>query len=231
MEQIGGGAASRFRRQQHHKPAERFLGVPDPQSLSAAPPVELSEHDIFATPSGGSSPPPSQRNLNLNAAAARSINRNHYGILAALNGSFKSPSGSEHEVRPVFNHKASIAASLSSSSSISASPASPVSSRMMIPRPPPPREDRGPVNHQSAPVNIPVMPESLRRRAKELDDAVSEEEDDEDDGVRLPPHELVASRHSPMLSCSVLEGAGRTLKGRDLRQVRNAIWRKTGFVD
>jgi hypothetical protein len=29
----------------------------------------------------------------------------------------------------------------------------------------------------------------------------------------------------------VLEGVGRTLKGRDLRQVRNAIWRQTGFLD
>ncbi|PWA74521.1 Senescence regulator [Artemisia annua] len=26
-------------------------------------------------------------------------------------------------------------------------------------------------------------------------------------------------------------GAGRTLKGRDLRLVRNAVWRKTGFLD
>lgn len=104
----------------------------------------------------------------------------------------------------------------------------------MIPRPPRPRLDRTKVYHQSAPVNIPVMPEALRRRARELEDAVSEGEgdgDDDDDGVRLPPHEVVDSRHSPLLACSVLEGAGRTLKGRDLRQVRNAIWRKTGFID
>lgn len=65
----------------------------------------------------------------------------------------------------------------------------------------------------------------------ELEDAVSEGEDDKDNGVRLPPHEVMASRHSPMLACSVLEGDGRTLKGRDLRQVRNAVWRKTGFID
>lgn len=234
MEQIGGAAAARFSRRRRDKPPERYLGVPQPQSPAAAPPVELSEDDIFATPSGCSSPPPAQRNSNLNAAvAARSINRNHYGILAALNGSLKSSSGSEHEVRPVFNHKASIAASLSSSSSISTSPASPFSSRLMIPRPPPLREDLGRVHHQSVPVNIPAMPQALRMKATEADDAVSEgeDDDDDDDGVRLPPHELVDSRHSPMLSCSVLEGAGRTLKGRDLRQVRNAIWRRTGFVD
>lgn len=49
----------------------------------------------------------------------------------------------------------------------------------------------------------------------------------------LPPHEIVArnSALSPALACSVLEGVGRTLKGRDLRQVRNAVWRQTGFLD
>jgi hypothetical protein len=28
-----------------------------------------------------------------------------------------------------------------------------------------------------------------------------------------------------------MEGAGRTLKGRDLRRMRNAVWRTTGFLD
>lgn len=60
-------------------------------------------------------------------------------------------------------------------------------------------------------------------------------DDDDDDGERgdtmLPPHEMIASRQSPMMTFSVLEGAGRTLKGRDLSQVRNAVLRKTGFLD
>ncbi|KAL2536810.1 hypothetical protein Fot_18201 [Forsythia ovata] len=34
-----------------------------------------------------------------------------------------------------------------------------------------------------------------------------------------------------MASFSVHEGIGRTLKGRDLSTVRNAIWEKTGFQD
>lgn len=84
-------------------------------------------------------------------------------------------------------------------------------------------------------MNIPVMPVALRNRARELEDLASEEEGEEEEednnGLILPPHEVAASRQSPMLACSVLEGAGRTLKGRDLRQVRNAIWRKTGFID
>lgn len=104
---------------------------------------------------------------------------------------------------------------------------------MMIPRPPPSHTDTVRVPYQSAPVNIPVMPVALRNRARELEDLASEDEEveEEDNAVILPPHEVAASRQSPMYACSVLEGAGRTLKGRDLRQVRNAIWRKTGFLD
>ncbi|KAK3029404.1 hypothetical protein RJ639_039748 [Escallonia herrerae] len=42
----------------------------------------------------------------------------------------------------------------------------------------------------------------------------------------LPPHEVVvAVRQSPVLACSVMEGVGRTLKGRDLHQVRDTVWR------
>ncbi|KAG6433104.1 hypothetical protein SASPL_104711 [Salvia splendens] len=91
MEQIGG--ATPFRR--HHKPAERFLGVLQPQSPSSAPPIELSEHDIFSTPSGYSSPPP-PTHQNLYAASPSS----HYGILSALNGTIKIRSESEHDVQP-----------------------------------------------------------------------------------------------------------------------------------
>lgn len=66
-------------------------------------------------------------------------------------------------------------------------------------------------------------------------DFFAEVDADADDGDAeiLPPHEIVARSlaQSPLLSCSVLEGAGRTLKGRDLRQVRNAVFRQTGFLD
>ncbi|KAL0460799.1 UNVERIFIED_CONTAM: hypothetical protein Slati_0707100 [Sesamum latifolium] len=105
---------------------------------------------------------------------------------------------------------------------------------MMIPKrppPPPPPVDRMRIQQQSAPVNMPVTRAAMTRRPRDLEDIVSEEEEEERNGVILPPHEVVAARHSPRLACSVLEGAGRTLKGRDLRQVRNAVWRKTGFID
>jgi hypothetical protein len=45
----------------------------------------------------------------------------------------------------------------------------------------------------------------------------------------VPPHVVAPRRHA--LSSSMLEGAGRTLKGRDLRRVRNAVLRQTGFLD
>uniref|UniRef100_A0ACD5U627 Uncharacterized protein n=1 Tax=Avena sativa TaxID=4498 RepID=A0ACD5U627_AVESA len=51
------------------------------------------------------------------------------------------------------------------------------------------------------------------------------------DGGWMPPHEQLMCRERAAASFSVREGAGRTLKGRDLRRVRNAIWEKTGFQD
>lgn len=45
----------------------------------------------------------------------------------------------------------------------------------------------------------------------------------------VPPHEFLA--RTRVASSSVHEGVGRTLKGRDLSRVRNAIWAKTGFSD
>jgi hypothetical protein len=72
---------------------------------------------------------------------------------------------------------------------------------------------------QSAPVRVPA-PWAGGRRA---------DEDEEDGEEVVPPHVVAARRHAR--SSSVLEGAGRTLKGRDLRSVRNAVLRQTGFLD
>lgn len=51
----------------------------------------------------------------------------------------------------------------------------------------------------------------------------------DDAEAMVPPHEIVARRAAA--HSSVLEGAGRTLKGRDLHRVRNAVLRRTGFLD
>ncbi|KAK4439787.1 hypothetical protein Salat_0313600 [Sesamum alatum] len=60
-----------------------------------------------------------------------------------------------------------------------------------------------------------------------------EEEEDDGDGDVIPPHEWIARKQasSRTSSFSVCEGAGRTLKGRDLSRVRNAVLRKTGFLE
>uniref|UniRef100_A0A0E0FTY3 Uncharacterized protein n=1 Tax=Oryza nivara TaxID=4536 RepID=A0A0E0FTY3_ORYNI len=47
--------------------------------------------------------------------------------------------------------------------------------------------------------------------------------------TRSPAHELLLCRERIDASFSARKGAGRTLKGRDLRHMRNAIWEKTGF--
>ena len=51
----------------------------------------------------------------------------------------------------------------------------------------------------------------------------------------VPPHVMVAEQRAAGTSYggsafSLCQGAGRTLKGRDLRQVRNAILKQTGFI-
>ncbi|OMO64860.1 Senescence regulator [Corchorus olitorius] len=58
-------------------------------------------------------------------------------------------------------------------------------------------------------------------------------EDDDDDDDIVPPHEWLARKlaRSQISSFSVCEGMGRTLKGRDLSKVRNAVLTKTGFLE
>ncbi|KAL9660408.1 hypothetical protein QQ045_025221 [Rhodiola kirilowii] len=94
----------------------------------------------------------------------------------------------------------------------------------------------------SLPMNIPDWSKILRgdyrenKHDYEFDDEDEEEDaaaaEEEAGGIRYPPHEFLArqKRHGAA-SFSVHEGIGRTLKGRDLSRVRNAIWKQTGFED
>lgn len=108
---------------------------------------------------------------------------------------------------------------------------------------------------QSAPVNIPDWSQISGRKSKkayENDSWLHDDDDDDNDGVvnegedsddeddnieednfKLPPHEIIARRlaRSHISSFSVFEGVGRTLKGRDLSKVRNAVLTKTGFLE
>ncbi|KAJ4980068.1 hypothetical protein NE237_010848 [Protea cynaroides] len=92
----------------------------------------------------------------------------------------------------------------------------------------------------SLPVNIPdwskILKEDYRDSRRRVNDGdLNDDDDDDDDDVdsRIPPHEFLAKQiaRNRVASFSVHEGIGRTLKGRDLSKVRNAIWAKTGFQD
>ncbi|XP_071905415.1 uncharacterized protein [Coffea arabica] len=106
---------------------------------------------------------------------------------------------------------------------------------------------------QSAPVNIPDWSKIYGSSSKKPSNTVSRLDDDddhgnsdgvmynswdsdeeeEDDGSVVPPHEWIARKlaRSQITSFSVCEGVGRTLKGRDLSNVRNAVLTKTGFLE
>lgn len=58
------------------------------------------------------------------------------------------------------------------------------------------------------------------------------DDDDGDDGEMEPPHVIIGRRIAEkMMAFSVCTGNGRTLKGRDLSEVRNSILRMTGFLE
>ncbi|KAB5519850.1 hypothetical protein DKX38_024169 [Salix brachista] len=92
-------------------------------------------------------------------------------------------------------------------------------------------KDRAPVTCESLPVNIPDWSKiySDYHQRKEDENSNYQLDDDDDQDGRVPPHEYLARRRGA--SFSVHEGIGRTLKGRDLRQVRNAVWKRVGFED
>ncbi|GMP73160.1 hypothetical protein CsSME_00030992 [Camellia sinensis var. sinensis] len=115
--------------------------------------------------------------------------------------------------------------------------------RMIIPRA---NNSEAKMAHQqsSAPVNIPDWSKIYRKNKKNskkgswVDDGGDDGDDVDDydydyDDEMVPPHEYVAKKlaRSQISSHSMCEGIGRTLKGRDLSKVRNAILTKTGFLE
>ncbi|GMI80012.1 hypothetical protein HRI_001670500 [Hibiscus trionum] len=83
----------------------------------------------------------------------------------------------------------------------------------------------------SLPVNVPDWSKILKAeyRVRGDKDGDGDDGDGDDRDGWVPPHEYLARRRGA--SFSVHEGIGRTLKGRDLRCVRNAVWKETGFED
>ncbi|KAG6416491.1 hypothetical protein SASPL_123921 [Salvia splendens] len=92
----------------------------------------------------------------------------------------------------------------------------------------------------SAPLSIPDWSRILKKKPKKggagahshHGDVIDTDDGDGDDEM-LPPHEYLARRvaSTQIASFSMCEGVGRTLKGRDLRNLRNAILTKTGFLE
>ncbi|KAE8724885.1 hypothetical protein F3Y22_tig00009499pilonHSYRG00006 [Hibiscus syriacus] len=85
----------------------------------------------------------------------------------------------------------------------------------------------------SLPVNIPDWSKILKEEYRDRWRRSERNNGDVEGGDRIPPHEFLAKQmaRTRIVSFSIHEGRGRTLKGRDLRSVRNAIFEKTGFQD
>ncbi|KAL8248151.1 hypothetical protein R6Q59_005019 [Mikania micrantha] len=98
-----------------------------------------------------------------------------------------------------------------------------------------PRCNEGKVPHQqqqsSAPMGIPDWSKIYMEKGQGQSDGC-DDDDDNDDGKMVPPHEYIARRLARShITSSMCEGVGRTLKGRDLSKLRNAILTKTGFLE
>ncbi|CAN6879921.1 unnamed protein product [Brassica oleracea var. botrytis] len=86
------------------------------------------------------------------------------------------------------------------------------------------REGMAHMGQHSAPVNVPEWSMVRRKKTKKA-------EDDDDDDDDVSPEEYFLRRSRSSSSSSVMEGIGRKLKGRDLSKVRNAVLKKTGFLE
>lgn len=84
----------------------------------------------------------------------------------------------------------------------------------------------------SAPVNIPEIASGNANSVFQyVDSDFFEDEYDDDDGEITPPHVILGRRIAGKMAFSVCTGNGRTLKGRDLSEVRNCVLRMTGFLE
>ncbi|PIA28186.1 hypothetical protein AQUCO_07200081v1 [Aquilegia coerulea] len=223
-----------YRHRNNSPSSERFLGLFSQSQSNKNPNAdinfigdELDENDVFWTGNFSQSDhqsdsPTTNSNQKHNSSSFRRVDSS--GILVALRID-------DHRSFPGENRLLKRKISLPSSTTSSAS-------SRMIPTIPKPQtsHDReyflslpsGNNFRHSAPVNVPMQPKLTK--GKEI--VESELSDDDSDKEMLPPHEIVARGSSQSdMTFSVLEGVGRTLKGRDLRQVRNAVWRQTGFLD
>lgn len=201
--------------------SERFLGTygyAHSHSSAAADPSELREEDIWSTAgdhdsnsSDGDWEPPHATTADSNGGSSarshRRIPRNGADTRRNAGGlslAFEDPASNNAATASV----ARIVHQFRAHEGVASSP-------------------RGRHVAASAPVNVPDWSKILRVDSVEsLHDAGDGL--DEDELEMVPPHEYLA-RSRKMAAKSVFEGVGRTLKGRDLSRVRDAVWSQTGF--
>lgn len=196
--------------------AVRFLGLLKPPDSDPAP-FELDESDVVWSSSSDlsdSTDVVSQSPPTVSSSPPTTIPRPHHqhqfhpvksGLSAALSD----------DLLPLVRRKPTLNPSLSAATAARTIPPVPAAAPAAAKFP------------QSAPVNVPIWPKKVGvTDLGRFDEVVDEEEVEEE---MVPPHEIVARSH--VMTFSVFEGVGRTLKGRDLRRVRNAVFQKTGFID
>ncbi|CAL5067627.1 unnamed protein product [Urochloa decumbens] len=215
-----------------------FSSSPDAVAAAAAP-APQAPPDAPRSPGRGAPPP---GHLGLLAALAMHDGDRRLLVHGGGAGGGGTAAAAAASAGTLLRRKATIAAAAASASAAAASasggavsPAqsSPNSAARTIPATARPKTaGPAPVYHQSAPVRVPVGPP--RKPGMDRWDEFDDDDDDfrRGDAAMLPPHEMVArSSAGPAAPFSMLEGAGRTLKGRDLRRVRDAVLRQTGFLD
>ncbi|KAK1305357.1 hypothetical protein QJS10_CPB11g00644 [Acorus calamus] len=191
--------------------AVRFLGLlkqPDPAHHNS-PPFEFDESDLIWSPSPSPpSPPSASLHLGTSLSSSPDRRRRRHFFPEDLSG-LSVALASDDAPSPRVSHRRK---------DPSASAA--VAARAV----PPPRA----AVSESAPVNVPAWPKGRFHVEAEVEAEMGLGEEEEEEEI-LPPHEIVA--RSQLTTFSVFEGVGRTLKGRDLHRVRNAVFQKTGFLD
>ncbi|XP_072994905.1 protein S40-1-like [Typha latifolia] len=78
-----------------------------------------------------------------------------------------------------------------------------------------------------------TMPLAIQNSARITRGRIGERDEEEEVVELVPPHVLVSRRRGigEEVAFSLCSGHGRTLKGRDLRHVRDSVLRMTGFFE
>nr|GMD56664.1 Chaperone protein like [Ipomoea batatas] len=182
------------------QPSLRFLGILKPPDSDH---LEIDEGDLFWSSSSESSP------YGTSPSPPTHLNRSRNHFKTAISGLSAALNDDNHLVR----RKSTLNPTVSTASNARIIPQ--VNSK--------PNPNGVAKFYQSAPVNVPAWPKHKKGGFDAFED-LDETDFEIDEDEMVPPHVIVARAH---VTLSVFEGVGRTLKGRDLRRVRNAVFQQT----